>query len=251
GRLGEPPVNQALLDWLARQFVEGGWSIKRMHRLIMLSSAYQMSSDWDARAAEADPDNKLLWRANRRRLEGEAIRDAVMAAAGNLDLSGGGSILTYKDRQYVSDTAKGGDIDYERNIRSVYIPVIRSSLYDVFQAFDMPDPAVSNGDRDSTVVAPQALFSMNGPTVLRHTRVMAESLLAREDLDDAGRIRWAYERALARPPAPAETDRALTFLGSVERALASGKADAAERRLSAWQSFAKALLASNEFIYVN
>ena len=251
GRLGEPPTNQPLLDWLALRFVERGWSVKQMHRLIMLSSVYQTSSSYDPHAVETDPENKLLWRANRRRLEAEAIRDSVMAVAGTLNLVDGGSILHYKDRQYVSDTSKGGDIDYERNIRAVYIPVVRSSMYDVFQAFDLPDPSVPNGDRDSTVVAPQGLFMMNSATVLKQTRIMAEGLLSRNDLDDAGRIRWAYERALSRPPEPKDIDRALSFIARVERTMDSRTPDAAERRLFAWQSFCKALLGSNEFIYIN
>jgi len=251
GRLGEPPTNQPLLDWLALRFIEREWSIKQMHRLIMLSSAYQMSSSYDPHAVETDPENKLLWRANRRRLEAEAIRDSVMAVAGNLNLVDGGSILRYKDRQYVADTSKGGDIDYERNIRAVYIPVVRSSMYDVFQAFDLPDPSVPNGDRDSTVVAPQGLFMMNSATVLKQTRIMAEGLLSRNDVDDAGRIRWAYERALSRPPEPKDIDRALSFIARVERTMDGRKPDAGERRLFAWQSFCKALLGSNEFIYIN
>jgi hypothetical protein len=251
GRLGEPPANQPLLDWLALRFIERGWSIKAVHRLVMLSSAYQMSARHDARAVEIDPENTLLWRMNRRRLEAEAIRDGIMAVSGGLNFTEGGSILSYKDRQYVSNTEKRGAPDYDRNIRAVYLPIVRSSMYEVFQAFDLPDSSMSNGDRDSTVVAPQALFMMNGSVVLKHTRKMAEGLLARADLDDPGRIRDAYERALGRPAAPQEIDRALTFMAGVERAMENRIAEAAERRVFAWQSFCKALLASNEFIYLN
>ena len=117
-----------------------------------------------------------------------------MAVSGNLDFQEGGSILSYKDRAYVANTSRGGDIDYDRNIRAVYVPVVRSSMYDVFRAFDLPDPSVPNGDRDATVVAPQALFMMNGSVVLTHSRKMAESLLKRSDLDDAARVREALDR---------------------------------------------------------
>ncbi len=251
GRLGEPPSNQPLLDWLAVRFASAGWSIKEMHRVIMLSNTYQMSSDFDKGAAEIDPENRLLWRASRLRLEAEQIRDAIMAVSGGLKFVEGGSLLSYKDRQYVANTSKRGAIDYDRNIRAVFIPVIRSSMYEVFQAFDLPDPAVPNGDRDSTVVAPQALFMMNGATVLQHTKAMADGLLARPDVDDAGRIRDAYERALGRPPAPRDIDRALTFIASVERAIEGRKPSVAERHAFAWQSFCKALISSNEFIYLN
>ncbi|MFN0103088.1 MAG: DUF1549 domain-containing protein [Bryobacteraceae bacterium] len=245
GRLGEKPLNQPLLDWLALRFVEHGWSMKQMHRTLMLSSVYQMSSEFDKKAAEADPDNTLLWRMNRRRLEAEAIRDGIMSVSGGLNLqSGGGSILSYKDRQYVANTAKGGTVDYDRNIRAVYIPVVRSSMYEVFTAFDLPDPTTSNGDRDATVVAPQALFMMNGSVMLKHSKKMAEGLLARTDLNDAGRIREAYERALSRPATGLEVDQGLTFVTRMQKAWKGS-------RVSAWQSFCKSLLASNEFIYIN
>ncbi len=251
GRLGEAPTNQPLLDWLALRFVESGWSVKAMHRLIMLSSTYQMSSAYDERAAETDPENKLLWHISRRRLEAEAIRDAVMATAGDLDLTAGGSIMNYKDRQYVANTSRRGDVDYEKNIRAVYIPVVRSSMYEVFTAFDLPDPSTPNGDRDSTVVAPQALFMMNGAVVLRHSRSMAEKLLADGSLDDARRIQQAYERALSRPPSARETDQALTFIARIGKALEAQGKEEKERRALAWQSFCKALIASNEFVYLN
>ena len=251
GRLGEKPVNQALLDWLALRFIEGGWSVKSMQRVIMLSNTYQMASHYDERSAEIDPENNLLWRMNRRRLEAEEIRDAIMTVSGGLDLTPGGSIMTYKDRGYVADTSRRGDLDYDRNLRAVYIPVIRSSMYDVFRAFDLPDPSTPNGDRDSTVVAPQALFMMNGSVLLKHSRKLAESLLARPNLDDAGRIRDAYQRALGRPPAAREIDQALTMLARVESLWPDRQKDAGERRTLAWQSFCKALLGANEFIYVD
>ncbi|MBL8239106.1 MAG: DUF1549 domain-containing protein [Bryobacterales bacterium] len=245
GRLGEKPVNQPLLDWLAVEMVKNGWSMKALHRTMMLTSTYQMSSAFDAKANEADPDNTLLWRMNRRRLEAELVRDGIMEVSGGLkkDYSGG-TILKYKDRQYVANTSKGGDVDYDRPIRAVYVPVVRSSMYQLFSAFDLPDPAVSNGDRDATVVAPQALFMMNGSVMLRHSRIMAKGLLARSDLDDAGRVREAYERALTRPATAGEVDLALSYVARMQTAW---KGD----RESAWQSFCKSLLASNEFIYIN
>ncbi|HYI92952.1 MAG TPA: DUF1553 domain-containing protein [Bryobacteraceae bacterium] len=244
GRLGEKPANQPLLDWLALRFVENGWSIKAMHRMVMLSNTYQMSSEYNAKASDIDPENVLLWRMPRRRLEAEAIRDGIMSVSGGLNTEGGGSLLPYKDREYVADTARGGTVDYDRPIRAVYIPVVRSSMYDVFTAFDLPDPSSSNGDRDSTVVAPQALFMMNSSVMLKHSRKMAEGLLARDDLDDAGRIREAYQRALTRPATPVEIDNALSFISRIGREWQGAKTNA-------WQSFCKALLSSSEFIYVN
>lgn len=244
GRLGEKPSNQPLLDWLALRVIDNGWSLKSMHRLLMLSSTYQMSSTWNAEAAEVDPENEFLWRMPRLRLEAEEIRDGIMSVSGGLLSTTGGSILSYKDRQYVANTAKGGSIDYDRPIRSVYVPVIRSSMYDVFQAFDLPDPSMSNGDRDSSVVAPQALFMMNSSVMLRHSLKMAEDLLGRADLDDQQRVREAYERALGRPPAANEIDLALSFIHRME---GQWKGD----KTRAWQSFCKSLLASSEFLYIN
>ena len=251
GRLGQKPTNQPLLDWLALRFIENGWSIKKMHRTMMLSSTYQMSSEYNERVAEIDPENALLWRMNRRRLEAEAIRDAIVSLSGDLDLSMGGSILAFKDWQYVANSRTRGGIDYDRNIRAVYLPVVRSGMYDVFRAFNFADPSGTNGDRSATVVAPQALFMMNGSIVLRHTRLMADRLLERGDLDDAGRVRDVYERVLARPPNPGEVDRALTFIAQIDRALEADFPDAPERRARAWQSFCKALIGSNEFLYLN
>jgi len=250
GRLGEKPVNQPLLDWLARRFIAENWSIKAMHRLIMLSNTYRMASDYDERSFETDPENSLLWRANRKRLEAEAIRDAIMAVSGDLNTVEGGSILSYKDREYVANTSRRGGVDYDRNIRAVYIPVVRSSMYEVFTAFDLPDPAVPKGDRESSVIAPQALFMMNSVVALRHSRKFADALLKLDGGDEA-RIQEAYERALSRPATGTEIDRALTFIANIEKALPGKVSEPVERRAQAWQSFAKALVASNEFIYLN
>jgi hypothetical protein len=251
GRLGEAPTNQALLDWLALRFVEQGWSVKQLHRTIMLSSTYQMSSNYDPKAAAVDPENTLLWRASRQRLEAEAIRDAVTSVSGIIDLKEGGTLLTNKDREYVANTSRRGSMDYDTPRRAVYMPVVRSSMYEMFQAFDLPDPSTPNGDRNSTVIAPQALFMMNSTLVLKATRAMAANLLAETGIDDAARVREAYERALARPPAATDVDRALTFISQVEKAMEDREKDPVKRHLFAWQSFSKALLSSNEFIYVN
>ncbi len=246
GKLGERPSHPKLLDWLSLRFVESGWSIKQMHRLIMLTNTYQMSSKYSSVAAEQDPENRLLWRMDRRRLEAEAVRDAIMMVSGGLDFEMGGSILGTKKEGYV----ERGKIDYDRNRRAVYLPVIRSSLYDFFRAFDFADPSVLNGNRESSVMAPQALFMMNGSVVLDHSRRWASALLGRQDLDDAGRIRRAYEQAFARLPVLGETEQALSFIQQIEGALSDRDAEPGKRRLRAWQSFCRSLIASNEFVYL-
>ncbi len=255
GRLGEPPDNRPLLDWLATRFVADGWSIKAMHRRIMLSSAYQMSTARDARAAEIDPDNRLLWRMNRRRLEAEEIRDAILAVSGPLDEAMGGTLLKNANHTYVTSTASSNEVNYDNARRSVYLPIVRSTVYEVLQAFDFADPSTMNGKRPSTTVAPQALFMMNSPLVEHRMRAMGEDLLARDDLDDAGRVRLTYERAYSRPPTAHEVERALDFIAAYQAELTNSnndndkiEPDVARRR--AWQALCRVIVSSNEFVYV-
>src|SRR5207245_4048210 len=141
GRLGDRPSNQALLDWLAVNLVEKGWSLKAMHRLIMLSSTYQMSTAHSEKAAAVDPENRLHWRMNRRRLEAEALRDSLLFISGQLDQTMRGSLYQGANRAYVPGYPNTTYDKFDFNRRSVYLPVIRSDLYAVFQAFDFPDPS--------------------------------------------------------------------------------------------------------------
>jgi cytochrome c553 len=250
GSLGERPDNQPLLDWLARRFVESGWSIKAMHRLIMLSNSYQMSTAYNESAAVVDPENRLLWRMNRRRLEVEEIRDAILAASGQVDWSMGGTLLTNANHTYVTSTASTNNVNYQNERRSVYLPVVRSAIYEVFSAFDFADPSTMSGKRPSTTVAPQALFMMNSPLVERQTRAMAAALLAQPNLDDAGRVGAMYERIYSRRPSDAEITRAMDFMGRYQAELSVKALDAAEARLRAWQALCRVVFSANEFIYL-
>lgn len=250
GRLGERPSHPALLDWLARRFVAGGWSIKSLHRTIMLSSTYRMSTAYSAEAAAIDPENRLLWRMNRRRLEAEAVRDAILAASGSLDRALGGRLLKANPRQYVASTTSVDIAQYQSFRRSLYLPVIRSALYETFQAFDFAEPSVPNGSRATTTVAPQALFMMNSPLVAEETKRLAEELLAQPSADDAARVRLLYARAFSRPPSEAELARALEFVRQLEGAAAWQSLAANERRGKAWQSLCRAAISSSEFIFV-
>ena len=246
GRLGEAPSHPELLDWLATRFVEGDWSLKRMHRLIMLSATYRMSTRYSAAGAGKDPENRLLWRMNRRQLEAEAIRDSILAVSANLDLEPGGSLLGQSGRGYIRPGVR-----YDWNRRSIYLPVVRSSMYDFLRAFDFADPSVTDGDRGASVVAPQALFLMNDSLVLENSRRMATQLLAREDLDETGRVRVAYERALGRRPNDEESRRALEFVARMDAGWRDRVEEPDERRLRSWQGFCQALMASSEFAYLN
>ena len=249
GRLGQTPTHPQLLDWLTTRFIESGWSLKKLHRLILLSATYQMSTQWNQQAATIDPENRLQWRFNRRRLEVEAIRDAMLAISGQLEEQIGGSILPTENRKYVTSTTANVDpVAYQTNRRSLYLPVVRSALYEVFQAFDFADPSAMSGRRQSTTVAPQALFMMNSKFVSEQTRAMAESLTADFD-DDAGRVRVTYQRALGRPPSALEISRATDYVQAYTMRQASD-VDPLEARTRAWQSLCRVILATNEFIFV-
>src|SRR5439155_15178822 len=171
-------------------------------------------------AAQLDPENRLHWRANRRRLEAEAVRDSLLAFSGQLDRTMGGSLFHANNRADVPGYPNSSYDRYDFHRRSIYLPVIRSDLYSVFQAFDFADPSVPNGERATTTVAPQALFMMNSKLVLEQSRHMAQDLLNQPGLDDAGRAGLAYLRAYGRLPAEKEVTRALGFLNRCREKLA-------------------------------
>lgn len=250
GLLGERPSHPELLDWLARRFVSDGWSVKAMHRLMLLSATYQMSAERDARAAEIDPDNRLLSRANVRRLEAEAIRDSALAVAGLLDRTAGGPALAHvKNRGYLFDHTSKDETTYGSRRRSLYLPVIRNHLYDVFQLFDATDATVSNGDRATTTVATQALFALNSDLMMDASERLADRLLDRTDLDDAGRVRLLYLRAYGRQPGEREVERGKAALAGFEEELRTVEPEA--RRSRAWALYCHVVLAANEFVFVN
>ena len=252
GRLGERPDNQPLLDWLAVRFVESGWSVKEMHRVMMLSSAYQMSTAFNPRASEIDPENRLLWRMDRRRMEAEVIRDSLLHVSGRLDLTLGGTLLNVAPFVNLSGDGKSRDPAlYESPRRSVYLPVLRSAVYEVLEAFDFADPSRMNGRRSSTTVAPQALFMLNSKLMEEAAGHLAQRLLASTLPTDAEHIGQAYELVLSRPPSTAERQEWIEFLSRYEAELDGDLADAQHRRTAAWTALCRVLLASNEFVYSN
>ena len=186
---------------------------------------------------------------NRRRLEAEVIRDSVLAMGQALDHTMGGTILPTENRKYVTSTTNVDPVAYEPRRRSVYMPVVRSAVYDVFQAFDFADPSMLTGQRQTTTVAPQALFMMNSEIVHEQTENMARRLLDDENLDDPQRIREAYREAYGRLPDDAEVTRGLEYVDRYAQAI-DGRPTMSDTRLVAWQSLCRAILASNEFIYV-
>ncbi|HSQ54993.1 MAG TPA: DUF1553 domain-containing protein, partial [Gemmata sp.] len=248
GRLGERPSHPELLDWLAAEFVDAKWSIKHMHRLIVTSAAYRMSTHADPRAIQRDPENGLLSHFNRRRLDAEEIRDGMLAVAGLLDRTMGGTLLKAKPRQYVTSTANRNYEEYAAPRRSVYLPVIRSAVYDVLQTLDFPDPSVPNGQRSATTIPTQALLMLNSKLADETAEACAKSLLALKG-DDAGRVREAYRRVLLRVPTGEELEKVLGYLRNSEET-AGAKLPPETRRLLAWRGLCRVLLASNEFVFV-
>jgi hypothetical protein len=253
GFLGEKPSNPALLDWLASTFTAPqdaggmGWRLKTLHRTLMLSNAYQMASSSTTSPA-SDPENRLFSRFNFQRLDAEELRDSLLAVSGTLDRAMGGSLLQVKNREFFFDHTSKDNTKYDSKRRAIYLPVVRNHVYDVFQLFDFVDPAVLESNRSATTVAPQALFWLNSDLVMDASQGLAESALARSDLNDAGRIRWLHLKLYGRPATEAEITRGRLALNKLQAA--SREVDSPKRLSQAWAWYCQSLLAANEFIYL-
>jgi hypothetical protein len=245
GIVGERPTHPELLDWLAAEFISNGWSVKKMHRLIMLSSAYRMSSEITPEKGEKDADNRLLSRFGMRRMTVEEIRDSLLLLDGGLDLTMGGTLQTGAgtDNEF-SDGRKSLHPDNTKR-RTVYLPLRRSNLSTLLTLFDFGDGTTSTEIRSQTNVAPQALFMMNSKFVAERARSLAKSLLQSDTADDA-RVSRAWYKVLGREPNKDELQDSLRY---IERFPAKASDDA-DRRL-AWSSLCRTLIASNDFIYLH
>jgi len=246
GLLGEKPTHPELLDWLARRFVADGWSIKSLHRMILSSATYRQGSGFGGQSS-VDPENRLFGRANVRRLEAEAVRDALLAVSGQLDGQMGGSLLTVKNRAFFFDHTSKDMTDYSSRRRSLYLPVVRNNVYDVFQLLDFPDPAIPSGDRSTTTIAPQALLMLNSDLMIDAAANLADRLLASAGTNE-DRNRKLYEIAYGRPATTAETTDAVAFLAAAEKSLTA--AEQSQRQREAWSALCQTVLAANEFVYV-
>ncbi len=246
GLLSDRPSHPELLDWLAQQFIADDWSIKQMHRRIMLSATYQLCSDDDDTNSKIDPENESLWRFHVRRLEAEELLDSLNDVSGQLDRRMGGTLLKTANRVLVFNHTSEDKTTYELPIRAVYLPVIRNHLADAFQLFDYSEASVMTSDRPTTTVAPQALFMMNSDTVKLAATRFAQRLQRGVPRSDGARLQRAYELAFGRLPSETEISRGLKYLQMfAERA---GDSDDPHER--AWQLLCQMLLASNEFCYV-
>ena len=243
GLTGEAPIHPSLLDYLAQRFIEAGWSMKAMHRLIMNSSTYRMSSRAGTRAWDADPDNRLWSRFNRRRLTIEELRDSLLALDRGLDLTVGGKLEPKPVKE--GEEKKPVTLANSRR-RTVYLPVSRGGIAATLRNFDFVDASTSTGRRNRTTVAPQALYMMNSPFVLARSEAFARRLLADGTRDDPGRIERAYRIALGRSPKSAEVVTALRYMDAYPIG-----PDSKNPRLDAWAGFCRLLMSSNEFHYVD
>jgi hypothetical protein len=243
GATGERPTHPELLDHLALRFMDEGWSVKAMVRGLVLSRTYRLANLNQDGSEAKDPENLLLGRMNMRRLEAEALRDAMLFASGQLDLRRPES-SPVMGMNLAEIGRRGGSPDLSQSThRSVYLPVLRNFLPDLFDAFDFAEPSSVMGRRDVTTVSTQALFMMNNPFVLAQARAMAESLLQETSASENDRVSMAYLRILGRPATAGETQRALEFMGELSESGAHPSA-------RAWAGFCQALFASAEFRYL-
>jgi hypothetical protein len=228
GLRGDPPTHSELLDWLALRFIEDGWSMKKLHRQILLSQTYQQASTINPSAAAVDPDNRLVWRMARKRLEFEPLRDAMLAVSGKLDRNAGGAPVDILKAPFSGR-------------RTVYGFIDRQNLPGVFRSFDLASPDTSTPQRHVTTVPQQALFLMNNPFVAEQ----AKALAARPDVQartaPEERVRYLVRLIFGRDPDADEVTLGCQFVASAEEI----------RKLKGWDQYAQVLLLSNEFAFVD
>ncbi len=238
GTQGTEPTHPELLDWLATEFISQGWSMKAMHRLMVTSATYRQSSTPPAKTLADDPDNQYLGRMFRRRLEGEAVRDAMLSVSGQLNPQIGGPSV-FPDLPPGVQTRGGwtrSERASDRNRRSLYVFVRRNLKYPLFDAFDVPDTNLTCPERNVSVNAPQALMLLNSDLVMDAARAMAARV--GKEADEAARVERAYRLALGRRPSSDELGRSVEFLAK------AGNPEA-------FVDFCHALLNLNEFVFVD
>ena len=232
GFTGARPSHPDLLDWLATRLIEGNWSVKAVHRLLLNTSTYQMSSQHGEieKARQIDPDNRLLWRIDPRRLQAEEIRDTILAINGRLDRRVGGTLF-HKDPRYVSavvDASRGmwalslpGKTyrPYYSTRRSIYLPMVRQKIPEMLHLFDFGDASAVTTKRNETTVAPQALFLLNSSFVREQSFYWARELLGLDGASDEDRVRMAHRQILGRPSDERETAAAIDYVDRYVRTL--------------------------------
>ena len=250
GRQGRAPTHPELLDWLANQFVASGWSVKEMHRTIMLSRTYRLASHHEAKPDEPPAKPELLGEFPRRRLDAEAIRDTLLTLAEGLEPGPGGPHPFPPQSQWKYTQHNPFKAIYETNRRSVYLMTQRIQRHPYLAIFDGADPSVSTPQRITSTTPLQALYLLNDPFVHEQSRKFASRLLNIKGGDPA-RLERAYLLALGRKPEPEEAETSLAFLRSVCQELNSGGTAADQVEPQAWHAFARALFRLNEFVYID
>jgi hypothetical protein len=245
GTTGEPPSHPELLDYLAMKFISDGWSTKRLVRELALSRAYRMTTD-DGHGAARDPENRLLWRMNRKRLDAESMRDAMLVAAGTLDLAVGGPNI--QDDSVLKESSSTNPTEYgyvfADTRRSVYTPAFRNRMHELFEAFDFADQNHAVATRNVTTAAPQALLMLNSPFVMEQAQAAAARALGGDVQSNEERIVLAFRQTLGREPTSGE-------LALAAEAVATGDgASASDARLAVWQRLYQGLFGSLDFRYL-
>jgi cytochrome c553 len=250
GTSGAPPTHPELLDELATRFIESGYSIKSMHRLILASRTWQLSSADDLKNQAQDTGNTTYWRANRRRLDAEAVRDAMLSVAGVLEEAPPAghpfptmSTWTWTQHHPFKDI-------YPTRRRSVYLMTQRLQRHAFLALFDGPDTNTTTDARLTSTVAPQALYALNSPEVGELAHALGDRLRASGKTDNE-RIDHAYQLCFARPPTDRERDRAIAHLEAVRALAQSITHEPPDLDCQAWQSLARVFLMSSEFLYVD
>jgi hypothetical protein len=234
GLRGDLPTHPELLDWLAATFLDNGWSIKQLHRLILLSSTYKQASNDEPRLLQMDPDNRLLARMSRRRHDFESMRDSLLFVVGQLDTSVGGRAVELTTAPF-------------SRRRSIYGFIDRQNLPGLFRTFDFASPDTSTPQRFTTTVPQQALFLMNSPFVIEQARQFLRRPDVAEKTKDEEKIIRMYQLAYGRAAETDEIAQGMRFLVDARE----NEATKGEARLSAWEQYAQVLLLSNEFAFVD
>jgi len=221
-----------------------------MIRRLMLTSTYQLSSEFSQENFAKDPDDTYLWRMDRKRLDAESLRDSILAVTGALDRKMGGPVATN-----IGGPSRPGRMTMgntpESDRRSIYLPIQRGNLNDLFQVFDFPDPSALAGKRYVTTAPTQALYLMNSPFVIAKAKSWAEKLLEETDKSDSDLVQGVYVAAYGRSCLPAEQQKALKFLTDYSNVLAQIEPEAKARRQKVWTGFCQAIIESTEFRFVN
>ena len=258
GRTGEAPSHPELLDHLACELIHAKWSMKELVRKIVLSRTFAMSSSHHAAGHSIDPDNRLLWRAHRRRLDPESLRDAVLAAAGQLDLAPMDSSVWY-----LGDQATGVGVTVRRRTdfpcRSVYLPVIRNDLPELFEVFDFADAHCTTGARPKTTVPGQGLFMLNDEAIMDAAAAVVRRISASPVSSDTDKIGMMFELVLSRGPTEDECGALLEFIYQTEQGLAessgreggAGENGETETSFRAWSMACHALFATSRFQFLD